>query len=102
MLDERTRLFHPHQASAASPKATADSLTAGAGATPGEHLTRLTVPALVVRAEADAFIPPDETTARLTAVVPALTVATIPEAPNGAPLTRHEQWNEVLPKVSHR
>ncbi|GAA1519983.1 hypothetical protein GCM10009677_61640 [Sphaerisporangium rubeum] len=76
-------------------------MTAWAGAAPGEHLTRLTVPALLVQAEADAFIPPDESTARLTAVVPALTVATIPEAPHGAPLTHHEQWNELLLKFSH-
>ncbi|MEO3808853.1 alpha/beta hydrolase [Sphaerisporangium sp. B11E5] len=100
-LDEQTRLHHLHQASSASPKATVDSLKAWTTATPGEHLARLTVPTLLIQAEADAFLPPEETTSRLAAAVPALEAATIAEAPHGAPLTHHEQWNELLLNFLH-
>ncbi|WP_222871115.1 alpha/beta fold hydrolase [Nonomuraea sp. PA05] len=95
-LDEQTRLYLLRIAADASPQATAQSLAAWSSADPAVDLPRVTVPTLIVQGEADAFVPPQDSGARLERAIGGSALVTIPGAPHGAPLTHHEQWNQLL------
>ncbi|MFI6743254.1 alpha/beta fold hydrolase [Nonomuraea sp. NPDC050451] len=95
-LDEPTRQYLLRQAADASPKATADSLAAWAAADPGPDLARVTAPTLIIQGEGDAFVPSEDSGTRAARAIAGSSVVTIPDAPHGAPLTHHEQWNELV------
>ncbi|GAA4905821.1 pimeloyl-ACP methyl ester carboxylesterase [Nonomuraea thailandensis] len=95
-LDEPTRQYLLRHAADASPKATADSLTAWSAADPGPGLARVTVPTLILQGEQDAFVPLEDSGARVARAIAGSSLVTIPDAPHGAPLTHVEQWNELL------
>jgi pimeloyl-ACP methyl ester carboxylesterase len=95
-LDEQTRLYLLRHAADASPRATAQSLAAWSSAAPDAELARVAVPTLIVQGEADAFVSPRDSGARLRRAIAGSALVTIPGAPHGAPLTHDEQWNQLL------
>ncbi|MFD1938843.1 MULTISPECIES: alpha/beta fold hydrolase [Nonomuraea] len=95
-LDEQTRLYQLRLAADASPRATAESLAVWEAADPGLDLARIAVPTLIVQGEADAFVPPEDGGRRVARAVAGSVLTTIPAAPHAAPLTHHEQWNQLV------
>lgn len=95
-LDEQTRLYLLRHAADASPQGTAESLAAWSAADPAAELSRVAVPTLIVQGEADAFVSPYDSGARLSRAIAGSALVTIPGAPHGAPLTHSEQWNQLL------
>ncbi|MGW3352482.1 alpha/beta fold hydrolase [Nonomuraea rubra] len=95
-LDEQTRLYLLRLAADASPRATAESLTVWESADPSSDLARIAVPILIVQGEADAFVPPEDSGRRVARAVAGSVLATIPSAPHAAPITHHEQWNQLV------
>ncbi|MFI6317632.1 alpha/beta fold hydrolase [Nonomuraea sp. NPDC050556] len=95
-LDEPTRQYLLRQAADASPKATADSLAAWGTADLDQDLAQVTVPTLIVQGEDDAFVRPEDSGARVARAIASGSLVTVPDAPHGASLTHHEQWNELI------
>ncbi|WP_162641541.1 alpha/beta fold hydrolase [Streptosporangium sp. 'caverna'] len=80
----------------ASPKATAGSLTAWSAAHPDADLSHVTVPTLIVQGERDAFVPLEGSGARIARAIANSVLVTIPDAPHGAPLTHDGQRNQLM------
>ncbi|WP_217369667.1 alpha/beta fold hydrolase [Nonomuraea antri] len=95
-LDEQTRQYLLRHAADASPQATADSLAVWSAARPDQDLARITVPTLIIQGEEDAFVPAEYGGTRVARAVAGSSLATIPDAPHGAPLTHVEQWNALM------
>ncbi|GAA3573309.1 bromoperoxidase [Nonomuraea rosea] len=95
-LDEQTRRYLLRHSADASPKATADSLTAWSTAAPDAELARVTVPTLIIQGEGDAFVPPEDSGARVARAIAGSVLVTIPGAPHGVPFVHDEQWNELM------
>ncbi|QMU73059.1 alpha/beta fold hydrolase [Streptacidiphilus sp. P02-A3a] len=95
-IDEPTRRYALHLASAASPKATTDSLVAWTGCDFRAELAAVDVPALVIHGDSDAVVP-FERSGRLTAAaIPGSETVIVPSAPHGVPMTHHQQWNQAV------
>ncbi|MFB4284955.1 alpha/beta fold hydrolase [Nonomuraea sp. MTCD27] len=95
-LDEQTRLYLLRLAADASARATVESLSVWESADLSLDLARISVPLLIVQGEADAFVPPEDSGRRVARAVAGSVLSTIPAAPHAAPLTHHEQWNQVV------
>ncbi|MFI6479968.1 alpha/beta fold hydrolase [Nonomuraea sp. NPDC050663] len=95
-LDERTRLYLLGLAAGASPRGTAESMAAWRSADPAADLSAVAVPTLIIQGEGDAFVPQQDSGARLVRAIAGSVLVTIPDAPHGALLTHDEQWNQLL------
>ncbi|ROO84265.1 pimeloyl-ACP methyl ester carboxylesterase [Actinocorallia herbida] len=95
-LDEPTRRYLLRTAEDSSPWATLGALSAWSAADPAADLARLALPVLVVRAEDDALVPPEDGGARVAAAIPGSLLTTVPDAPHGASYTHQDQWNRTV------
>ena len=80
----------------ASPKATADCITAFGRTDFRDDLTTITVPTLVIHGDSDNIVPIEVSGQRTAAAIPGSVLVILEDAPHGILVSHADQWNAAV------